>query len=539
MLEYYLNNVVFLFFLTTFGFKYIYILFLGIIGLKRLFTYLHILQQDDYNSKRFLYWFFKNKAYDRYMTSVIFICITINWICGVDPDHFILKSIALIVVTYFSFKEKLPFLEAKKKLVLTPRATRILITSYVLFIPMIVVSDYKLLSLILIIQSIPFVLAIGNLLTLPMEYFIQKKYLKLAKNKLKTLNPVIIGITGSYGKTSVKHILGHILNKYKPTLFTPGSVNTPMGICSIIQNRLQATHKFFIVEMGAYKMGSITKICKLTPPNIGMVTSIGPCHLERFGSMENIAYGKSELLNAVSENTYPIGYSFPEQLVRLNAFKDYFSSKLMIKPLECLKKEQNIEGLYLEIRENNTVTQIQCPIYGLHQADNIVLAITLARKLGAPMELIKGALKSLKQVSARLEVNHDQENVTWINDGFNTNPEGFKQAINLLEQFGNHKKGRKILVTPGVIELGDQHDEVHAQLAKYAMSKIDIVIIVAYKRITSFVTTCELLKKGDQMVLKAQDFKEANTWLDTYMTNKDTILIANDLPDILETRPDI
>lgn len=520
-------------------FHYVYICLVSYVVFKRLLTYLHILQQDNYNSKRFLVWFFQNRAYDRYMTSVIFICILLNWMFGVDLDYFLSKSVTLAIVFFLALIEKSPLADAKKLLVLTHRATRILITSCVIFIPFIFIQDDHLFTLILTIQSIPFALVIGNMLTLPFESIIQKKYIQQAKNTLNNVNPIIIGITGSFGKTSMKHILGHILQKYQPTLFTPGSVNTPMGICSIIQKKLSPDHKFFIVEMGAYHIGSIAKICSLTPPNFGAVTSIGPCHLERFGSMENIASAKSELLSAVEQNKHPIGFSFPTSISKLTPFETFFNSKLMMPTIECIEKKQTVHGIELKIKENEQQIAIKAPIFGLHQADNIVLAITVARKLGTPMELIKSALLSLKQVPARLEVKDAPQNITWINDGFNANPEGFKEGINLLKQFGDHKHGRKILVTPGVIELGDQHDEIHAQLAKHAMSNVDVVIVVAHHRIKTFLQTCELLQKNDQIIIKALSFSDAHRWLNGHVKTNDTILIANDLPDILETRPNI
>lgn len=524
---------------TIFNFNIFFNAIVSFVIFKRLLTYLHVLQQDTYSTRRFMDWFFKNRAFDRYMTTAIFICMTIGWLMGIDQNNMVQKFIALFAIFFLSTIEKSPLKHAKKRLVLTHRALRILSISLFLYIPIIYNNDLKLTTLILIIQSAPFTLAIGNLITLPLETLIQRKYLKLAKETLKTLNPTIIGITGSYGKTSMKHILGHILNKYKPTLYTPGSVNTPMGICHVIQNKLKQNHRFFIVEMGAYHMGSIAKLCALTPPRIGAVTSIGPCHLERFGSMENIATGKSELLAAIEANKNHIGFSFPKELSKLDAFKKYIQSNLMITPLTCTNKEQTVEGIKVHIEENGVTTEIKAPIYGLHQADNIVLAVTIARKLGAPMELIKSALHSLKQVSARLEVNQDTNHVTWINDGFNANPEGFKQAVDLLSQFGNHKKGRKILVTPGIIELGNQHDEVHAKIAKYAMPHVDIIIIVAPQRIDAFVKTAELLKKEHQTILKVYSFADAQKWFSKHLIENDTVLIANDLPDILETRPNI
>ena len=211
----------------------------------------------------------------------------------------------------------------------------------------------------------------------------------------------------------------------------------------------------------------------------------------------------------------------------------------MIKPLDSIKKVQTTSGIVVHIKEGSVTTELKAPIFGMHQADNITLAVTLARKLGVPMELIKSALLSVKQVSARLEVKHDTKDITWINDGFNANPAGFTQALDLLNQFGTEKKGRKILVTPGLIELGEKHDEIHAQLAKQTMNCTDVLIIVTPQRIDSFVKTADLAKKPNQLILHVNNFAAAKQWLDSNIQPKDTILLANDLPDILESRPNI
>lgn len=529
-------------FIFTSNITFIFTLALGFVAFKRLLTYLHILQQDDYDTKRFLKWFFKNRAYDRYMTTTIVFCILGSWAFGLPTNFANTLFFALTIVLLIAYREKRPTKDAKKSLIMTTRAKRIFCTSYILLLPIIcqpLFGNMSLYTLILSIQAIPFVLALGNLVTLPVENLIQRHYLAVAQKHLTKTNPIIIGITGSYGKTSMKHILGHILTKHQPTLFTPGSINTPMGICTIISQKLKAFHKYFIVEMGAYQRGSIAHICQLTPPNMGIVTSIGPCHLERFGSIENIAYGKSELLAAVDKSDNKLGFCFPKDVANYAAFKSFAASKDMIRPLQCLNPKQTVTGISLQLKEKDTTTTINAPIYGLHQASNIVLAATVARHLGVPMEIIKSALTTLPQIYARLEVTSDADNVTWINDAYNSNPEGFKQALLLLDLFGKHKKSRKILVTPGVIELGDQHDTVHAALARQTMNVVDVLIIVSPQRIPSFVSTTDLLKRQDQQVLHTNTFDEAKTWLDKHMSSGDSILLANDLPDILESRPNI
>src|SRR5206468_12245453 len=123
-----------------------------------------------------------------------------------------------------------------------------------------------------------------------------------AHSKLQRLNPVVIGVTGSYGKTSVKHILGHVLETAGPTLITPGSVNTAMGIARVIRERLQPHHRYLVVEMGAYGIGSIRRLCALTPPRLGIISAIGKAHYERFKSLDAVAQAKFELAEAAAGN---------------------------------------------------------------------------------------------------------------------------------------------------------------------------------------------------------------------------------------------
>ena len=147
--------------------------------------------------------------------------------------------------------------------------------------------------------AVPFTLVLGNILMMPLESRTQRKFWTEAHTKLKRLRPMVIGITGSFGKTSVKHILGHILSMHARTLYTPGSVNTVMGNTRIIREQLKPGVRYFIAEMGAYGIGSIKRLCDLTPPDFGILTTIGEAHYERFKSLETVAQAKFELSEAV------------------------------------------------------------------------------------------------------------------------------------------------------------------------------------------------------------------------------------------------
>jgi UDP-N-acetylmuramoyl-tripeptide--D-alanyl-D-alanine ligase len=140
---------------------------------------------------------------------------------------------------------------------------------------------------------------LANLLLTPVEKLIQRYYLGEAGRKIRRIHPMVVGITGSYGKTSTKDFLAHILEDFKPVLATPKSYNTLLGVSRVINGSLKPEHAIFLVEMGAYIPGEIERICKLVHPDIGTITAIGPQHLERFGSLEYVARAKFELIRAL------------------------------------------------------------------------------------------------------------------------------------------------------------------------------------------------------------------------------------------------
>ncbi len=140
---------------------------------------------------------------------------------------------------------------------------------------------------------------LANLVTYPVEAALRAYYVESARRIIRAVNPIVIGITGSYGKTSTKEILAHILASQVEVLKTPRTFNTIMGVCKVIREDLKPKHRYFIVEMGAYKAGEIARICRLVRPQIGILTAVGPQHLERFKTIEKIIQAKYELIDAL------------------------------------------------------------------------------------------------------------------------------------------------------------------------------------------------------------------------------------------------
>ena len=516
------------------------IAFAGFIA-KRLLTYLHAFQQEEYDGARFIKWMLINKIFDKKLTAILALA-GFGWFF-LGQFSFLISLLVFIAFVGISYLEADPRKDSKKKLAMTARAKRIYTLALVIgLIPSVFVLFIHLPWIwILLVQFVPFTLVIANALLRPYEDMTQKKYWNEAYSKLNSLSPTVIGITGSYGKTSVKHILGHILSSHAPTLMTPGSVNTPMGITRIIREQLDETHRFFIAEMGAYGPGSIERLCKLCPPDIGVITAIGHAHYERFKSLETVAEAKFELANATLAREGKV--IVHEKTLRFDYTKDIKEANsgsfiIVGQDDDCTYKieraEQTLEGLTFRLHWNDEIFAIEAPLFGLHHADNVALAFVTACQLGLDPETVGQALKTTPQIPHRLEVKKLGKTVL-IDDAYNSNPLGFRSALDLLFQLGNKK--RKILITPGMVELGSAHEEVHKQIGVVTAQSCDIAIVIQSGRIPSFIAGFNENKRADQTLYEMESFSQAQEWVQDNRQDDDVILIENDLPDVYERLP--
>ena len=276
---------------------------------------LHILQLDGYKTGRYLKWM-RQHLRNCFETKEILAIGGILILTAFYPqynDTWLFPVLCLVwggFQIYMSTQRKK--VEAKKPLVYTARAKRVFGLSICLLIgiatTLVLIAKTSVfawafprwrISIFLFSEVTVINLTIANFLIYPLERTINGAYLLSARKRIKTFQPKVVGITGSYGKTSTKYILYQILSQKFNTLMTPDSYNTPMGICKVIRGELTAEHEIFIVEMGAYKRGDIRELCNLASPQIGILTAIGPQHLERFKNIENIAKTKYELIESL------------------------------------------------------------------------------------------------------------------------------------------------------------------------------------------------------------------------------------------------
>lgn len=518
---------------------------------RRALVYLHMFQQEEYDTLRFRRWLFRYLAFDFRVSILLLVLqamiLMAGYIPGFDGAHLLIFVAPVFLA--FAFVEKNPLKEAKKPLVLTQRAKRLLALSFVLaalagigtgvFIP----ATWHPLWWFLAVHFIPFALILAEYCLKPIQERINETYRDEARKILKEVDPVTIGITGSYGKTSVKHILGHILQAHAPTLITPGSVNTDMGNTRILREQLAPHHKYLVVEMGAYGPGSIARLCRLTPPDYAVITAIGPAHYERFKTLEQTAKAKFELAQAaIAEKGEVIVHkdvlNFENALAVYENHKDSFI--VCGENGLCVIKEirQEADGICAEIVYADNAYTLKAPLYGKHHGNNIALSFTLCMRMGLDSETVITALKSVPQIAHRLEV-RNAGNHTIIDDAFNSNPKGFAEALSVLDILARRDKGRRILVTPGMVELGDTHDEEHKRIAEIALKKTDCVLVVSPGRIRSFVDTYEKGMTGIQTLDVFDTFENAQNWLQQNLRDNDVVLLENDLPDVYERKLDL
>jgi UDP-N-acetylmuramoyl-tripeptide--D-alanyl-D-alanine ligase len=509
---------------------------------RRLSTYLHIFQQEEYQPLRFIRWLFRTRSLDIRVSIVILVAGALEFVIRLSPDIAALFAIAALlgVAVY----EKRLRAGSKKRLVMTARAKRIYFVAFsclALVAVLYAVTDVPLLAFLIPVQAVPFSLPLAALLLSPQEQSVQKRFWNEAHSKLKALGPTVIGITGSYGKTSTKHLLGHILELQAPTLITPGSVNTPMGVSRVIREQLGAHHRFFVCEMGAYGPGSIARLCRLAPPDVAILTAIGMAHYERFKTLDTVAAAKFELAEAAAERNGDIILS--DSVLKFKTAREFqaghaantvavgFDSQ---SEFRIVNAAQTSEGIMAELMWKDQLYTLRAPIFGEHHIGNMAVAFAAACRVGIAPEDAIVALKSAPQISHRLEVKEGPAGSRLIDDAYNSNPVGFASALKLLDTLRTDG-GRRILVTPGMVELGTAHEEEHRNVGLLARSTVDILVPVLPERIPSLITAYEL-DNPPGIVVPCADFTAAQLWMNENATANDVILLENDLPDLYEKK---
>ena len=427
--------------------------------------------------------------------------------------------------------------KAKKPLVYTGRVKRLIFTLALICLACVLIGALEAGSrakicivMVFIALAAPYAVLAANFINRPVEKAINNRFINDAKRIIRDMpGLIVIGVTGSYGKTSVKFILGKLLTAGYETLVTPESYNTTLGVVRTVRERLRATHEIFICEMGARNPGDIREICDIVKPRCGVITSIGPQHLESFGTIENVIKTKFELADALpgdgvlfynADNAYAAG-----RRVENAATVGYGTENGDWRASEISASARGTE--FTVTGPDGVRMRLSTRLLGRHNVLNITGAVAAAVYLGVPVSDISAQVRRLDPVLHRLQLLGAPPRLI-IDDAFNSNPEGAGAALETLSMF----EGLHILVTPGMVELGKRQYELNRVFGEQAARVCDFVALVGEKQTQPILDGLRLAGFPEASVRVCDTLEDAIADADAFRQGTPrVILLENDLPD--------
>lgn len=444
-------------------------------------------------------------------------------------------------------------LEKKQKLVWTLKARLIFVLAIVIFVLALggtffvlasasnfLIKTWAIIAAFFIFLSFwlsPYLyLVVAVLILKPLDVCSKKFLIQKAKHKLRKFPHLqIFGITGSYGKTSVKEFLNTILQTKLRVLKTPENINTPLGISALIQKEDLSQYDVFLVEMGAYRRGDIKQVCDLVKPKFGILTGINEAHLERFENLKNTIKTKFELIESLPKE----GKAFlngedknvVENAEKFKAVEQEIYSQKMAEDLKC-----NGNGMEFVLKIDGEKIGFTVNLLGKHNLTNLLAGILVARELGLTVAEIQKGVSKIQAVEHRLQPIVNPNGVIVIDDSYNGNPTGVQAAIEVLKLFQNK---RKILITPGLVEMGQAKKSAHIEIGEALSQVCDLVILIKNSNLPYFL---QGLQKGgwnlspenyqNEAKLKVfESSEEAHRALQNILQKGDVILFQNDWTD--------
>ena len=516
----------------------------------------HMLQLNGYKTPEHSWWMKKNKR--RYLYPGLLFVLQLGLLFLKGKAAFTVGVIVLALLNAVFISVYKPGKKFKKPFKYTARVKRMLTTFGILIaifyiiavicgktnaqvdtvsggyeevrrftsaVPYIIVSSALYLTAVLV--------PLSNIINKPIENSINKWYINDAKRILGECPSLHkVGITGSYGKTSMKFYLDELLNSKYNTLKTPESFNTPMGVTITIRNYLKPTHEYFICEMGARRVHEIKELCDIAEPHDGIITSVGPQHLETFGSIENVLNTKFELADCVKAKGGKIYLNGDNELIRKKA-PEYEGAILY-----GLQEGNDYRATDITVSSRGTEFTVNAPdgetkrfstkLLGEHNVQNVLGAIAYAHGTGIPLEKLTLPVKRIQAVPHRLQLLDHGNGVTFIDDAYNSNPSGCRAALAVLELFD----ACRILVTPGMVELGAKQEELNFEFGQEAAKSCDYIVLVGKEQTAPIYNGIKDAGYDMNNVYVADGLNDALANVHAYQTDKKkVVLLENDLPD--------
>lgn len=512
----------------------------------------HMLQQSYYMDERYVSWMEahpqKTKVKTLSIHTMLYCFLSLVLILIPTTNNQFLFEVALVLFAVsclgLDYIHRNTKKETKKPLKVTHRVTRLFVTASLLLVIIFTVSMilsrqmFFFVSVALVLLSHVYrVVRLVNLINQPLENFIKARFINQARQRIRSSQTLeVIGVTGSYGKTSTKHALHAVLSEEFNTLMTPESYNTPMGITLTVQNFLKPIHSKFIAEMGAYKKGEIQELCDITFPKYGVLTSVGPQHLETFKAIETIQATKFELIESLPADG--MGFinlddenirAYYEQQPNIQAKVYTYGMTSEGLDFKATILETSEKGTRFEVSFKGEVQDIfQTKLLGTHNIYNLLVSLALGYELGISIQKMKSAITKMKPIPHRLELRQHQ-GYTIIDDAFNSNPVGSKMALEVLGQM----KGKRIILTPGMVDLGEEQATLNKAFGTYMKGQCDEVILVGPDQTQPIVDGLKEVGFAMEHIHVVANLSEGFEKMNQCLEAGAFVLIENDLPDLL------
>lgn len=355
----------------------------------------------------------------------------------------------------------------------------------------------------------------------PLEDRLGSRWVVQARSALARSGSRVVAITGSYGKTSTKGLVSHLLGAVTSVVPSPASFNNRMGLARAINEQLTPGTDVFVAEMGTYGPGEIRDMCRWVPPHVAVITAIGPVHLERMGSEEAIARAKREILERAAVAVLSIDHPL------LSAIAEEESRTRRVIRCSAADRQADVyAGPDGAVAVGGRIVGRFDPESA--RAGNVACAIGVVVALGFEPAAVAGRLESLPATPHRQEVVRGERGFWYVDDTFNSNPAGAAAALDLL--MSRDGLGRRVVVTPGMVELGRRQVEENEAFARLAAAKgVDTLLVVGRTNRAALVAGGEAGGIGSVIVVATRD--EAVAWVRENLGPGDAVLYENDLPD--------
>lgn len=504
---------------------------------------MHMLQQNWYNDgNRYLKWIKTNFKKSFNVLEIVF-AVVIFGVSFINLTIATILYIILYLVLFVSYFKELKQEQSKKPLVITMRIKRLITTLFILYsiILILIMFNYNKLNIgyyylmISIEVFISFLIVwLGNVINKPIEKQVFYHYRRLAVRKLNNMKAMkVIGITGSYGKTSSKNILNDILNIKYNSFATPKNINTPYGTINIVNNYLDKFNDIFIAEMGAFKQGEIKELCDLVKPQYGILTKIGVAHLESFGTIENIQSGKFELIESLPidglgilnrDDEFQVNYKLKNKCNIMWIGIDNKNVDVWATNIKLTYKGTTFD---VKFKNDKTLYKFETKLLGKANIYNILAALALGKHFGLTISQLQQGVRSVSSIPHRLEMKKYGK-INIIDDAYNSNPVGSKMALDVLSMM----PGKKIVVTPGMIDLGHEQYNINKEFGTHIAQVADDVILVGREQTKAIYDGLieKKFKKSNIHILN--EVKQAFVLIQKLQGKETFVLLENDLPDI-------